>query len=143
MLLRLPTPLPGAATPAELAPLLARALRLLECPRGREADAGAQLTLLLLRKYGGGWGAGAARGCCWLLDLSVGSVEAPEPIAPGGQQQQPAGQQQQAEQQQAAALWCFLSSGCDLLEQRIAAARADMLDACRSGLALGVMLALR
>lgn len=147
VLLRLPTPLPGAATPAELQPLLCRGLRLLGCPRGREADAGAQLVLLLLRKYGGGWGASCSGGgCAWLLDLAEGTVQAP---AAGEQQAgDEAGQQaaiaagtagQQAaaqgaslqDDQQAEALWCFLSSGCLLLEQRVQLAQQDMLAACR------------
>ena len=140
VLLRLPSPLPGTGTPAELQPLLLRALRLLGCPRGREADAGAQLVVLLLRKYGGGWAATSSRGsgrngCAWLLDLAAGTVQAP------GQQTEPADEQQADgrkgqqvagdEERQAEALWCFLSSGCRLLEQRVQLAREDMLGACR------------
>ena len=122
VLLRLPTPLPGAASPAELQPLLRRALRLLGCPRGREADAGAQLMVLLLRKYGGGGvGGSGSGGCAWLLDLAAGTVQAPADSAPD------AGE----EEQQAVALWCFFSSSCDLLEQRVQLAREDMLGACR------------
>lgn len=158
MLLRLPTPLPGAGSPAALQPLLARVLCLLRCPRGREADAGAQLTLLLLRKYGGGGGSS----CCWHLDIASGtafdpaaaaavsSAAAGSSEASPAEQQHAQGQQAQERQQeqalperQAAALWCFLSSACQLLESRVAAAQADMLEACRGGLAQGPLLALR
>ena len=155
MLLRLPTPLPGAGSPAALQPLLARALRLLGCPRGREADAGAQLTLLLLRKYGGGGGSSV----CWHLDIAAGTACDPAAAAPAGSADAstaaaggaanalpPPAQQAQAQaqaQRQAAALWCFLTSACELLELRVAAAQADMLDACRGGLAQGPLLALR
>lgn len=133
VLLRFPTPLPGAASPAELQPLLARALRLLGCPRSRESDAGAQLVLLLLRKYGGGW-SGAGGACCWRLDLAAGTVAAPEAGEEGADQQW---------QRQQEALWCFLSRSCDLLERRVRLAQEDMLEACRGGLALGALLALR
>lgn len=157
MLLRLPTPLPGAASPAELQPLLQRALRLLGCPRGREADAGAQLVLLLLRKYGGGWGGGGSGGgCAWLLDLAAGTVHAPDAEqqqqhAEGTTAQQAAGTPAQhaaaagqdrpaADEQQADALWCFLSSSCQLLEQRVQLAQQDMLGACRWGQGLHLFM---
>ncbi|KAL4419934.1 hypothetical protein ABPG75_007032 [Micractinium tetrahymenae] len=142
VLLRLPTPLPGLATPAALRPLLACALRLLGCPRSRESDAGAQLLLLILRKYGGATGgaAGGSGGCCWRLDVARGEVEAPQEAAPASGAAD--GEPQQA-QQQAAALWTFLGSACDLLERRIRLAEGDMLEACRGGLAQGVLLALR
>lgn len=136
MLLRLPSPLPGLGTPAALRPLLACALRLLACPRGREADSGAQLLLLILRKYGGAEGDG---GCCWQLDVARGEIAAPEDAvaAPVG------GAAAQQAQRQAAALWAFVSSACDLLGQRVELAQEDMLEACRGGLAQGVLLALR
>lgn len=134
VLLRLPTPLPGTGSPGELQPLLGRALCLLGCPRSREADAGAQLVVLLLRKYGGGSGArggsGVGGSCCWLLDVAAGTVAAP---LPG----------RTAEELQGEALWAFLVSGCDLLESRVQAAGQDWLEACRGNLALGVLLALR
>lgn len=137
VLLRLPSPLPGFATPAALAPLLRRALRLLACPRGREADAGAQLLLLLLRKYGGG----DAGGCCWGLDVVSGAVEAPPTPPPPP----PAGAAESGAEEEAreAALWCFLESACRLLQRRVELAQADMLGACRGGLAQGALLALR
>lgn len=131
VLLRLPTPLPGLGSPAALQPLLARALRLLACPRGREADAGAQLLLLLLRKYGGaGARAGSSGGCCWQLDVAAGTVAAAPPAA-------------EEPDPQAAALWRLLASACDLLQQRLRLADQDMLEACRGGLVQGVLLALR
>jgi hypothetical protein len=151
VLLRLPAPLPGLGSPAALRPLLARALRLLGCPRGREADAGAQLLALLLRKYGGGGGGG---GLCWHFDLARGTVEQ-APVVPAPQAgvqasddaslAAPAGQAGVAagEEEQAAALWRFLSSAADLLQRRVELAAADLLEACRGGLALGVLLALR
>jgi hypothetical protein len=129
VLLRMPTPLPGFDSPAALQPLLRRVLLLLGLPRGRESDAGAQLLLLLLRKYAGATSE-PNPGCCWRLNLATGTVEA----APAGQ----AGRQRQGE-----ALWCFLSSACDLLQQRLQLAEGDMLEACRGGLAQGVLLAIR
>ena len=48
-----------------------------------------------------------------------------------------------ARQRQGEALWCFLSSACDLLQQRLQLAEGDMLEACRGGLAQGVLLAIR
>ena len=131
VLLRLPTPLPGMDSPAAVQPLLRCALALLECPRGREVDAGAQLLVILLQKYGGGGGGAStsASTCCWLLDLAAGTVQAPPPEAAGAAQ--------------ADALWCFLGSALELLRRRVAAARVDMLGACRGMLAQGALLTIK
>jgi hypothetical protein len=135
VLLRMPTPLPGFGSAPELQQLLRRALCLLACPRSREADAGAQLLLLLLRKYGGAGAGGDGGGLCWRINLAACSVEAPDEHA--------SPLPSPPRQRQAAALWCFLSSACDLLQQRAELAAADLLAACCGGLAQGVLLALR
>eukprot|EP00887_Chlorella_sp_A99_P000062 scaffold16.g62.t1 len=123
VLLRLPSPLPGLESAAELRPVMAWVLALLDAPRCREADAGARLLYLLACKYVAQSG--------WQLSLADGTVAPPAAPPEAGQG---AGD---------AALLATLASGCELVEARLAAARADLLGACRRGLAAGPLLALR
>ncbi|KAJ9513159.1 hypothetical protein QJQ45_029351, partial [Haematococcus lacustris] len=74
-LLKLGSPLPGLATPAQLQPLLEWAQGLMWSPRLREADAGARMLRLMLAKY--------ALGLHWHFQLGRPLRLQPPPLAPG------------------------------------------------------------
>ena len=122
VLMQLPTPLPGFDSAAELRGVLAGPARLLRSPRVRETTPGAALLRLLFRKY--------VLQARWTLALHP-RVALAAPAGPAD----------------AAGRWTsildFLENLLDLLDANLAAAEADLLDACRGGLAHGTLLAVR
>ncbi|EFJ43357.1 hypothetical protein VOLCADRAFT_96436 [Volvox carteri f. nagariensis] len=143
-LMRLPTPLPGLSSVAQLTPLLAWAAGLLNSPRARESDAGARLIKILYGKY--------VAGCGWRLQLHPKPRALPPPPPPAATAQHPQHYNPHpdrgsvpviADPQPYAAVLDFLDAVLDLVNSQVAAAREDLAAACRRSLAHGPLLLLR
>ena len=124
VVLQLPSPLPGITAPEDLSLLLKWSLSLIRSPRVRETDPGSALLRVIMRKY--------VVGLHWRVSLLP--VSAALPSTEGGEPGTAA---------KWAAVCATLSSALDLLEHCLERAETDLYDACRSGLAHGVLLALR
>jgi len=124
VVLQLPSPLPGITAPEDLCLLLKWSLSLICSPRVRETDPGSALLRVIMRKY--------VVGLHWRVSLLP--VSAALPATEGGEP---------GTATKWAAICAILSSALDLLEHCLERAEADLYDACRSGLAHGVLLALR
>ena len=122
VVLQLPSPLPGITAPEDLCLLLKWSLSLIRSPRVRETDPGSALLRVIMRKY--------VLGLHWRVSLHPVSAALPAASEKGSTSRWEA-------------ICSVFSSALDLLEHCLERAEVDLYVACRSGLAHGVLLALR
>jgi hypothetical protein len=146
LLLLLPSPLPGYATPESLQPLLDQALALSASPRVRESDAGSRLIKLLFAKYVRGLGWELALRPHIHLRLPAASSGNANINGNGNSSAAPSSATAVAAAPTGASLMAqvrFYGSLCDEVEAAISAGRANLLSACRRGLAHNPLLLTR